>query len=111
MSGAIDLSSNDYYISSMLRSYEKKTIVEPDQLDLQEGEFSIIAVFDVSKDYNLNSYLGIGRTLFVCLVLSASVIFLSKDATELVLDPIENMLKKVMRISKDPIKAARIEEE
>jgi hypothetical protein len=99
-------------IVSMLRDYEKKTILDPYDVDsLAAGEFSIIAIFDVSGDFDLNSYLNIGRTVFVCLVLTASAVFFSKDANDLVLDPIENMLKKVRRIAKNPLKAARIEEE
>lgn len=102
--------SESYYGS--LREYEKKTIIEPDDVDnLDPGAYAILAEFDISKDFNLNSYLNIGRTVFVCIILSASAIFFSKDASELVLDPIENMLKKVKRISENPLKAALTEEE
>lgn len=95
-----------------LRDYETKTIIEPEDIDsLEPGKYTILADFDVSKDFNLNSYLNLGRTVFVCVILSASAIFFSKDATDLVLDPIENMLKKVKRISHNPLRAAMIEEE
>lgn len=95
-----------------LRAYEKKTIVEPSELEsLENGAFSMVAIFDVKDNFDLNSYLSIGRTVFVLIVLSTSAIFFSKDANELVLDPIENMLKKVKRISRNPLRAARIEEE
>jgi hypothetical protein len=105
------LHSADYILNS-LRQYEKKTIIEPDDIDtISEGDYAILAVFDISKDFDLNSYLNIGRTVFVCIILSASAIFFSKDANELVLDPIENMLKKVKRIAENPLRAAIIEEE
>jgi len=102
----------DDSIGNKLRNYEKKTILEPEGVDnLGEGMYSIIATFDMSAEFDLNSYLGIFRTIFVCLVLSISAILFSKDANEIVLQPIENMLNKVKRISKNPLKAARIEEE
>lgn len=107
-----DYKHSDDFIMNQMRQYEKKTIIEPSDLDsMKEGEYAIVAVFDISSDFNLNSYLNIGRTVFVCIILSASAIFFSKDATELVLDPIENMLKKVKRISENPLRAAMLEEE
>ncbi len=51
------------------------------------------------------------KTLFVLVVLGASALLLSKDSTEIVLNPIENMLEKVKRIASNPLHAAQIEEE
>lgn len=93
-----------------LRGYEKKTVVEPEDT-VGEGTVFIIADFDQSKESDLNGYLGIGRTVFVCIVLTASSLFFTKDANELVLSPIEKMLSKVKRISKNPLTAVRLEEE
>ena len=107
-----DFSHSADYILNSLRQYEKKTIIEPDDIDtISEGDYAIVVVFDISSDFDLNSYLNIGRTIFVCIILSTSAIFFSKDATELVLEPIENMLKKVKRIAENPLRAAIIEEE
>lgn len=44
-------------------------------------------------------------------VLVVGAIFFSKDANDLVVTPIENMLAKVQRIADNPLEAARIEEE
>lgn len=41
----------------------------------------------------------------------AGAILFSKDATDLVVTPIENMLSKVRRIAKNPLEAAKIEED
>src|SRR3990167_2221270 len=99
------------YANTDLRDYEKRTLLEPDNADnLEEGQFSIIATFDVSGDFTLTSYLSIGRTVFVCLVLSASAVLFSKDAYDFLLDPIEKMLAKVKRITENPLEAARVEE-
>ena len=45
------------------------------------------------------------------LVLSLSAVLLSKDANELVLEPIETMMRKINRIAKNPLEAAQIEED
>jgi hypothetical protein len=44
---------------------------------------------------NLNAILGIIRTSFVIAILVTGAIFFSKDANDLVVTPIENMLAKV----------------
>ena len=46
------------------------------------------------------------RTIFVSMVLSTAALFFSRDVEELVLNPIENMIKKVKRISENPLEAA-----
>jgi len=65
----------------------------------------------VSLDANLNGWLGMGRTIFVCIVLASASMFFTQDANELVLTPIESMLNKVKRIARNPLSASRIEEE
>jgi len=54
----------------------------------------------------LNAGLGILRTIFVCIVLTISSIYFSKDANDLVVRPIEIMLEKVKKISNNPLEAA-----
>jgi len=93
-----------------LRDYEKKTVVEPEDTSTV-GSYYVVAYFDQSKESDLNGYLGIGRTIFVCIVLTASAMFFSRDANDLVLTPIEKMLRKVKRISKNPLTAVQLEEE
>ncbi len=70
----------------------------------------VVAVYDIRADNFLDAQLGIGRTIFVCIVLTAGALYFSKDAHELVLHPIENMLEKVKRIAKNPLEAAQMEE-
>ena len=50
-------------------------------------------------------------TIFVCFVLATASLIFSKDATDLVLTPIENMLWKINNITENPMKAWKIEEE
>lgn len=54
----------------------------------------------------MTSLLSIGRTIYVCVVLSIASIYFSNDATVLVLNPIERMLEKVKLISRNPLAAA-----
>ena len=82
-----------------LRASEKE-VVSPDE----SGDF--VSIFDLRPNTKLNAALGIGRTFFVCLVLAAGALFFSKDANDLVIAPIENMIQKVNRISKNPLEAA-----
>lgn len=58
----------------------------------------------------MNAILSIVRTIFVSIVLSAGAILFSSDVENLVLTPIENMMKKVRRIAENPLEAAQIEE-
>lgn len=59
----------------------------------------------------MSSILSIIRTIFVCVVLAGAAIIFSKDATDLVLTPIENMIKKINNITKNPLEARKIEED
>jgi hypothetical protein len=58
----------------------------------------------------LDAILSIIRTIFVSVVLSAGAILFSKDVDTYILEPIENMMKKVRRISENPLEAAQIEQ-
>ena len=55
--------------------------------------------------------LGILTTFMICFVLGLSTMLFSKLTTDLVVTPIENMIKKVEAITSDPLKAAHDEEE
>ena len=62
--------------------------------------------FSMEAENQATAILGIGRTIFVCVVLSIASIYFSNDATVLVLNPIERMLEKVKMIAKNPLAAA-----
>ena len=47
-----------------------------------------------------------GRTSFVCVVLTIASIYFTKDAQNLVVDPLERMIEKVRLMSKNPLAAA-----
>lgn len=78
--------------------------------DLDEDE-EYLAVYDQRSQSKLEAALGIGTTVLVCIVLASGSMFFSKISNELVINPIETMLKRVVQIGKDPLKAAHDEEE
>ena len=43
-----------------------------------------------------------GKTLFVCIVLIGMLHFFTEDINELIVAPIENMMKQVMEMAKNP---------
>jgi len=78
---------------------------------LYDSYDDILSFSDNTKNIKLNAIFGIIRTVFVCIVLSLSSIYFSKDTTDLVVRPIEVMLEKVKKISNNPLEAAQIEEQ
>ena len=58
----------------------------------------MVCIYDQRLDNKTDAYLGIIRTIFVCVVLTAAALYFSKDANDLVLTPIANMLSKIKEI-------------
>lgn len=92
---------------SNLRSNEKEII----QLENLPDNQIYLAIYDTSSDVRFNAALGIAQTFMVCIVLSAGAGMFSKLSTDLVIAPIESMIKKVNNIARDPLAAANEEEE
>jgi hypothetical protein len=82
-----------------LRASEKEAITLVDS-----DEF--IAIFDLRFVTKMTAGLSIVRTIFVCVILSFGSLYFSKDAHEIVILPIEQMIRKVNSISRNPIEAA-----
>lgn len=101
------LSFGDYNFTVSLRE-EEKIFSSDDCSNLipDNADQSIcIAIFDDRSNSHLSSTLNIVKTIFICLVLSGGAICFSKDTSEMVLVPIESMIKKIKEISKNPIEA------
>lgn len=64
------------------------------------------AKYSIQKQVKLESTIAITRTLFICVVLSVASFYFTKDAQELVLDPLERMIEKVKIIAQNPMSAA-----
>lgn len=83
----------------------------PYEIDLVKSvNDRVIGVFNCKYLTKLPAGLGIVRSFFVCGVLALGAVFFSRDATYLVIRPIENMISKVNRIAKNPLEAAQEEE-
>lgn len=62
----------------------------------------IYAIMDY-RSYNIKSALfSIGNTIFICVVLVSMLHFFTEDINELIVTPIEKMMKQVMEMAKNP---------
>jgi hypothetical protein len=52
--------------------------------------------------YISNIVFSIGRTTFICIVLIGLLNYFSEDINELIVNPIEKMMKQVMEMAKNP---------
>ncbi|OMJ86357.1 hypothetical protein SteCoe_12145 [Stentor coeruleus] len=68
------------------------------------------AIFDLSSETTLQAGMSMLKTFFICFVLTAGSIMFSKDTNELVLEPLENMIRTVKNIAKNPLLAVQEEE-
>lgn len=73
-------------------------------------EYYSVAIFDMRYSTQLDAQLSICKTIFICIVLGLSTTILSRDAQNLVLGPIENMIDKVKKIAANPLEAAQEQE-
>ncbi|CEM03412.1 unnamed protein product [Vitrella brassicaformis CCMP3155] len=99
---------------------DEGVILDPDVESLSElrkseqerlkGECHTVT-FDRRPFTRFEANLSIAQTCFICLVLSVGAMMFSYDANELVLKPLEKMVKRVEIIRKNPLEAIRLEEE
>lgn len=99
-----NLSYGNFNDTDILREAEKITASD-ECLTLDTSGAGCIAIFDNTSSSRLASILNIIKTIFICLVLSGGAICFNKDTSEMVLEPIESMIKKIEDISKNPIEA------
>lgn len=67
---------------------------------------SNVAIYDLRKKTRLDAGLAIGTTFFICIVLAAGALIFSNITSILVIQPIEQMVTKINRISANPLAAA-----
>lgn len=107
--------TNVYVKNTGISSWNDSSITlsnfRPYEIDLVKSENNhAVGVFNFKYLTNLPAALGIVRSIFVCCVLALGAIFFSRDATYLVIKPIEGMISKVNRIARNPLEAAQEEE-
>ncbi len=64
----------------------------------------------IENNIKWGAALSIGRTIFICLVLTIAAMLFSSTTNNLVINPIESMIRKVKKIAKNPLEAAQEEE-
>ena len=84
----------------ILRNSEKLIF----ELDLTSFNYtSIVAVLDYRYNTINNAIIGILRTVFICLLLTIAALFITRDANELVIMPIERLIQKVNKLAENPL--------
>eukprot|EP01022_Parablepharisma_sp_SALTPOND_P023258 TRINITY_DN4865_c0_g1_i1.p1 TRINITY_DN4865_c0_g1~~TRINITY_DN4865_c0_g1_i1.p1 ORF type:complete len:1061 (-),score=72.97 TRINITY_DN4865_c0_g1_i1:835-4017(-) len=104
---AQDMEYEDYSVNQDNLRNSEKEIISPSNSSLTDY---YISVFDMRADTHLDALLGILQMIFVCIMLAVGAFLFTKDATEFVIEPIEQMMTKVKRIAKNPLEAAKEEE-
>merc|ERR1719472_316833 len=74
---------------------------------LRDGVYARI-LFDTREEGIAGSKLSLLRTLFVIFVLGVAAMQFSRDANNLVLMPLENMMSLMRQISKNPLVATTL---
>lgn len=75
------------------------------------NDFYLTARLDYRFNQYISSILSIVRTIFLCFLFCAASLVFTHEATNLVLEPIENMLKKIHNITQNPLSAVIMDEE
>lgn len=65
------------------------------------------AYIELTTESKLNAMLNICKTAFICLMFCIGALIFTKDANDIVITPIENMISKVKRIAYNPMLAAQ----
>lgn len=74
----------------------------------ESGTFSFVFAFDQRGFTQLEAGLSIVQTLFICFAVGVGAMTFSKDANELLLNPIERMIEKMETIKENPLEAMRL---
>ena len=100
------------YLNSTL-TYPNCSLTAMDVDDLRMGEKLIadftynssefVAILDYRYNTRINAIMDILKTLFICFVLTWAALYITKDANELVILPIERLIQKVNRLAENPL--------
>ncbi len=70
---------------------------------------SITAIINNSSYNRKSAFFSIGKTTFICIILILLLHLFSTDIDELIVIPIEGMMRKLMNMAKDPESASKEE--
>ena len=75
-------------------------------LETSKNGIEFVVAYTTQSYTKIESTINVIRTSFICVVLSMASIYFTRDAQNLVLDPLERMIEKVKLIAKNPLAAA-----
>ena len=106
----VDPKSPVYWSQPLEKEWPLLNDLRTDEINLieykaQDGT-DFIAGYSDLKSLQLQSTINIIRTIFLCIVLGVSSVYFTKDAQDMVLDPLERMIEKVKVIASNPMSAA-----
>lgn len=76
-----------------------------------EDNANCFGIFDNGIRLRLEALLNLVKTLFICLILTASSYFFIRDTNKLVIEPIDSIISKIQTISNNPMEAVNAEED
>jgi hypothetical protein len=110
---------SDQTLKSNLRFNEKETVSIPlrpvtylynGTKEISNQTNYLVAVFDSRSNSRLLAGLSLGRTFFVCVILTLGSILFRKDASDVIIGPLLVMIEKIRRIADNPLEAASRED-
>ena len=110
---------SDQTLKSNLRFNEKETVSIPlrpvtylynGTKEISNQTNYLVAVFDSRSNSRLLAGLSLGRTFFVCVILTLGSILFRKDASDVIIGPLLVMIEKIRRIADNPLDAASRED-
>jgi hypothetical protein len=93
-----------------------KSISFDDYTDYREQEVEITSAHGVDvyvlirNDLQFEAYLSLAKTTFILFIIMISALLISKDATALVLQPLETIMLKVNEMAEDPFQILKFSE-
>ena len=108
----------DYRILEIARKVNGnyQTMVYEDPDNYREQEYEVISSGDfkmtilMRKELRFEAYLSLGKTTFILFIIMASALLISRDATALVLQPLETIMFKVNEMAEDPFQILKFNE-
>jgi class 3 adenylate cyclase len=75
---------------------------------IEDGNFEVYIL--LRDELKAEAYWSLGKTTFILLIIMISTLLISKDATELVLQPLESIMMKVKEMAEDPFQIIKFSE-
>ena len=95
---------------------EQQIIMFDNPSNYREQEYEIIEDHDmelyvlIKNDLQFEAYLSLIKTTFILFIIMVSALLISKDATALVLQPLETIMLKVNEMAEDPFQILKFSE-